>query len=364
VASYLKRHKSIVVLIKTERGYSVKNYKSLVLTITLLLLLMLTVTACGGKTEETTDKQNQGTPGKSAPAMQINIGTAPSGGVFHALGVKMGELITNNVPGYTATAQPTGASVENIKRMTANELQMGFAYGGNIYYGLKGEKFFKEPHDMQVIIAGHPSPWMLIVREDSGIKNWTDLKGKRIASNPPGSGMGYDIWLAILEYYKIKESDLAKVSRIQNLNDAVQQIKDGHLDGVCWPVATGGAPALTELANSFKVNWIGVDETGIKYVVDKYPFLSSFTIKGGSNKGQDQDVTSAGDICHIIVKTDMTEEQAYQITKAIMDNADDLKAAVPAGADYTLKTAAITAKVLPYHPGAIKYYKEKGVWKE
>ena len=340
-----------------------KNSKMMVLMITLLLLLILTVTACGGKTEETTDKQ-QGTGDKAAPEVQINIGTAPSGGVFYALGVKMGELVTNNVPGYTATAQPTGASVENIKRMTANELQMGFAYGGNIYYGLKGEKFFEEPHDMSVIIAGHPSPWMLIVRKDSGINNWTDLKGKRIASNPPGSGMGYDIWLAILEYYNIKESELAKVSRIQNLNDAVQQIKDGHLDGVCWPVATGGAPALTDLANSFEVSWIGVEEDGIKYVVDKYPFLSPITIKGGSNKGQDNDVTSPGDICHIIVRTDMSEDQAYQITKTIMDNADALKAAVPAGGDYTLETATITANVLPYHPGAIKYYKEKGVWKE
>jgi len=148
------------------------------------------------------------------------------------------------------------------------------------------------------------------------------------------------------------------------LNDAVQQIKDGHLDGVCWTIATGGAPALTDLANSFEVNWIGVDPDGIKYVIDKYPFLSSFTTKGGSNKGQDHDVTSVGDICHIIVKSDMPEDQAYQITKAVMDNADALKAAVPAGKDYTLETATITANVLPYHPGAIKYYKEKGVWKE
>ena len=341
-----------------------KNSKKLVLTITLLLLLILTVTACGGKTEEATDKQDQGAVDKAAPEVQINIGTAPSGSLFYALGVKMGELITNNVPGYTATAQPTGASVENIKRMTAGELQMGYAYGGNIYYGLKGEKFFEEPHDMQVLIAGHPSAWMLIVRKDSGIENWTDLKGKRIGSNPPGAGMGYDIWLAILEYYQIKESDLAKVSRIQNLNDAVQQIKDGHLDGVCWPVATGGVPALTDLANSFEVNWLGVDEDGIKYVTEKYPFLSAITTKGGSNKGQVNDVTSAGDTSHIVVKADMPEEQAYQITKAIMDNADALAAAIPAGADYTLETATITANVLPYHPGAIKYYKEKGVWKE
>jgi len=104
----------------------VRNTKKLVLTITLLLLLVLTVTACGGKTEEATDKQDQGAVDKAAPEVQINIGTAPSGSLFYALGVKMGELITNNVPGYTATAQPTGASVENIKRMTAGELQMGY----------------------------------------------------------------------------------------------------------------------------------------------------------------------------------------------------------------------------------------------
>lgn len=215
-----------------------------------------------------------------------------------------------------------------------------------------------------MLIAGHFSPWLLVVRDDSGIKNWTDLKGKRIGSNAPGGGMGYDIWLAILEYYNIEESELGKVNRIQNLNDAVQQIQDGHLDGVCWPIATGGTPALTELANSHKLNWIGVEEAGIKYVIDKYPFLSQFTIKGGSNKGQDNDVTSVGDIVHIIVRTDMAEEEAYQITKAIMDNVDELKVAVPAGADYKLETATITSKVLPYHPGAIKYYKEKGVWKE
>lgn len=341
-----------------------KNSKKLVLAVTLLLLFTFTIAGCGAQTEETDGTQSQVSESESALDVQINIGTAPSGGVFHALGVKMGELITKNIPGYTATAQPTGASVENIIRMTSKELQMGFAYGGNIFYGLKGEKFFTEPHDIQVLIAGHPSPWLLIARDDSGIKNWTDLKGKRIASNPPGSGMGYDIWLAILEYYNIKESELEKVSRIQNLNDAVQQIQDGHLDGVCWPIATGGAPALTELANSQKINWIGVEEAGIKYVIDKYPFLTSFTIKGGSNKGQDNDVTSAGDIVHIIVRSDMPEEQAYQITKSIMDNADDLKEAVPAGADYKLETAAITSKVLPYHPGAIKYYKEKGVWEE
>ena len=75
-------------------------------------------------------------------------------------------------------------------------------------------------------------------------------------------------------------------------------------------------------------------------------------------------MSSVGDIVHIIVRTDMAEEEAYQITKAIMDNVDELKVAVPAGADYKLETATITSKVLPYHPGAIKYYKEKGVWKE
>ncbi|MCL2336600.1 MAG: TAXI family TRAP transporter solute-binding subunit [Firmicutes bacterium] len=341
-----------------------KNLKKLVFTVTLLLLLVLTVTACGSNASQTTAKPDQGADSKTVPKVQINIGTAPSGSLFYALGIKMAELITNNIPGYTATAQPTGASVENIKRMSANELQMGYAYGGNIYYALKGEKFFTEPHDIKVLFAGHPSTWILIAPKDSGIANWTDLKGKRIGSNPPGSGMGYDIWLAILEYYKIKESDLAGVSRIQNLDDAVQQIKDGHLDGVCWPISTGGVPALTELATSTDVNWIGVDAEGIKYIIDKYPFLSAITIKAGNNKGQDKDITSAGDYSHIVVRADMPDDMAYQITKAIMDNTDALKAAVPAGADYTVENAVITAKVLPYHPGAIKYFKEKGVWKE
>jgi TRAP transporter TAXI family solute receptor len=339
-----------------------RNAKEVLFGVILLLVLTFTITACGSSGGPK-EKQSQEGASKGVPTV-INIGTAPSGSAFYALGVKMSDLITKYVPGYTATAQPTGASVENVKRMAGGDLQMGFAFGGNLYYALKGEKFFDKKYDVRAIIAGHPATWMLIVREDSGIKDWTDLKGKKIASNPPGGGMGNDIWLSVLEFYGLKESDLAKVSKIPNLDDAVQQIKDRNLDGVCWPVAKGGTSALTDLANSVKVRWIGVSEEGIKYVINKYPFLSRVTVPAGSNKGQDNDVSAIGDICHIFVRADMPEDQVYNITKAIMDHAADLKEAVPCGEDYTLQNAVITAKTIPFHPGAIKYYKEKGVWKE
>lgn len=340
-----------------ERIMRIRAEKSrLWLLVAVLLVLALAITACGGK-----EQPAAGGGASQGKTVEIKVGTAPSGSVFYALGVKLSEVIPAALPNYKVTAQPTGATVENIRRMSTGELDIAFTYGSNIYWANAGEKVFKEKYPVRVLVGGHLAPWVLLVREDAGITSWKNLKGKRIANAPPGGLIAEEVWATALEYYGLTPKDLATVTKIPNVNETVEQIKNKQLDGLFWPTARGGMAPFIDLARSTKTRWLGFDEEAIKHILAKYPFLVRAEVPVGTNEGQANSYVSVSDRVHIVAMEKMDEEVAYNLTKAIVEN-NRFAEVMPAGSEWTRESAVASKGTLEYHPGAIKYYKEIGIW--
>lgn len=296
--------------------------------------------------------------------VRITIGTSPSGGAFYSLGTKAAEIISKSVPGYQATAQPSTGPVENVKRMSSGEFDVGYVLTGLAYWAARGEKPFDKPYPVRVLVAGHMEPWVLVVREDSGIRDWRDLKGKRIANAPPGSPLAEGVWNATLEYYKVASKDLALITKVPSLQDTVEQIKARQLDGVFWPTGRGGTSALIDLASSTKVRWIGLGEEASQYVIKRYPFLEKAIVPAGTQEGQKDTYVSVGSRTVIVAMADMDEEVAYNLTKALVEHSDEFRTVGLLGEEWTPENAVASRNAVEYHPGAVKYYRERGLWKD
>ncbi|MEM2634472.1 MAG: TAXI family TRAP transporter solute-binding subunit, partial [Nitrososphaerales archaeon] len=201
----------------------------------------------------------------------------------------------------------------------------------------------------------------------TGIKSYYDLKGKRVSTGAPASGTEYKAF-RMLEAHGIKPEDFSKWERLGAAESAAA-LKDGKIDAYCW---SGGLPtgSVTDLAVALQLKGDSiylvpfVDEKALKYIDEKWPGLYyPAKIPKGTYPGLIEDIqTTALDnlfVCH----ADLSEDAAYKIVKAVFDNIKDLHAVHTAAKETTLEKAP-TSKAIPYHPGAIKYYKEKGVWKD
>ncbi|MGB9860318.1 MAG: TAXI family TRAP transporter solute-binding subunit [Moorellaceae bacterium] len=329
----------------------------------ILMLSSLMLAACGGTRQPAVPEGSSGggSPSATTP-VEITIGTGPSGGAFYPLGVKLSESIPQVLPNYRVTAQPTGAGAENIKRVSSGELDLGITYASNIYWANRGEKIFTQAIPVRILVAGQLAPYVLVVRQDSGVRSWTDLKGKRIVDAPQGGLLGTELFAAALQCYGLSSKDLKSVSKAANLQDAVEQIKNGQLDGVFWPVPRGTTPsALIDLARSTGVSWVGFDEGTVAKLLEIFPFLRRVEVPAGSNEGQSAPYVTVSDTTVIFVHESMDQTVAYDLTKAIVEN-NRFTEIGPAGAEWTLEAAVACKGSVDYHPGAVKYYKEKGVW--
>lgn len=328
--------------------------------ILLLVSLMLTGLAfgCGPADEEPVAN---GEPVEED--VEIYIGTGPTGGTFHTLGVLFAEII-NAETNYRAHAEPTDAAVDNIRRMDRGELDLGFTYTANPYWAIRGEEVFEEDGEMDInnLISGHTSPWTLLVRADSDIYSWGDLEGERIYGVPPGGLIGWEIIDMSLEYHGLSRDDLAEIPAVTNLPDAVELIAAGEYDGIVWPYATRGVPAFLDLAATTDVRFVGMEDGQREELLERLEWFDHVTVPAGRQEGQDEDYTTITEVLDIMVRPDLDEEVVYNVTKALGENLHRVTEVMEAGEEWTLEQATFSREVLPYHPGAIRYYEEEGVW--
>ncbi len=332
------------------------------------LVLLIGITGCSSE-QGASDKGNQASQSgqsnetKSGSEKQnfMTIGTAPQGAGMYSLGVGMAKIISDKAPGIKVTAQPTGASVENIKMIGNGEAEMGYAIIPTAYEAFQGKGTFDKPYPMlRMLFVTQDVPHYLVVREDSGINSWQDLKGKKIAAFPVSSSSARDLWNTITAKYGLQNS--VNAVPVTDLNSTVQQIKDGNLDGLFYPRGS----ATTDLMSSIKVKWIPVDKQLAEEAVKENPafaFATRVDPSGALFPEQKDDFVTIGNCSSIVIDEKIDEETAYKIVKAIFDNLSELEAVHPDGKWITLERAT-SSKLIPYHPGAIKYFKEKGVWKD
>jgi len=290
----------------------------------------------------------------------LSIGTGGTGGVYYPLGGGMANILSNNVAGLQATAEVTGASVDNLKFIRQGKMDIGFTMADTAWDAYQGQgKFADGKVNARTIMALYANDAQIVTVEGSGIEKLSDLKGKRISTGAPGSGTEV-VAFRILEAAGIdKDKDITR-ERL-SVAESVNAIKDRKIDAMIW---IGGIPtaALTDLAATPGLKIKLIDHADVVEAMNKKygPLYTKGTIPAKAYTGQDKPVTNLQVWNLLVVDAKMSDEMAYKVTKTLMENQAELVKVHKEAMNISLKTQG-AASPIPYHPGAQKYFKEKGV---
>lgn len=287
----------------------------------------------------------------------ITILTGGTSGVYYPLGIALSDIYADAVPGVRVQVQATKASVENLTLLQQGRGDVAFALGDALDLAWEGDEAagFKSKADkLRVIAAIYPNYIHFVVRADSGINSLADLKGKRISVGAPNSGTAINA-RTIIEAAGLSESDFAAVEHLPYA-ELVELMKTGRIDGTL--LSSGiGVPALRDLAASVDVRFLPIPDELIRRVGPPYLPLS---IPAGTYPGQTADVPTAGVLNFLVTREGMAPDTVYVMTKSMFEHLDQLISAQPAAKGIDPAAAAPSLRV-PFHPGAERYYKEKGL---
>lgn len=291
----------------------------------------------------------------SAPAQaetRVSIGTGGTGGVFYAIGAGMADILNKKLDGVTANAEVTGASVENVLRVSAGEMTIGFSSASTLYEGKQGEGTFDAAQNVAAIAYLYPAYLQIAATTASGVTSIEDLADKKISVGPPGSNSAVFAERVLEASGALTPSNLSYLS----YNEATDSIKNGNLDG---SIILAGVPAsaFIELTTTMDMTLVPVNGDKMGALIEKYPFYELVEIRGGVYKGADAPVAAVGDPAILFAAADADPDLIYQITKTLFDNLGDVAAVHPAAKAISLEKATKTP--IPLHEGAQRYFDGK-----
>jgi TRAP transporter TAXI family solute receptor len=290
---------------------------------------------------------------------RISITTGGTGGVYYPLGGGMANILSKYVPGLQATAEVTGGSVDNLKLIGQGKSEVGFTMVDAAYDAAQGlDKFKDNKVAARTLMVLYPNRMQVVTVEGSGINKMSDLKGKRVSTGSPGSGVEI-VALRVLEAMGLEKKDI-KQERL-GVAESVNAIKDRKIDAFFW---VGGVPtaALTDLAATPGIKMKLLDHGEFADAMNKkYGALYvKATIAAGGYAGQDKPVSNI-DVWNILVASDkMSDQMAYNIVKTLFEKKADLVAVHKEAENIDLKNQTVQTP-LPFHPGAKKYLEERGI---
>ena len=287
---------------------------------------------------------------------RFNWAAAGIGGTFYPLSVAMGKVIEKYVPEVKITIETTGGGVENARLVGAGDNDLGLANSNYSYFALNGMPPYKETYKLYSIGYLYASSLHIVVPANSPIKSIKDFKGKKIAIGPAGGGT-IATFRDVLPFYGLEEKDL-KLSFI-SFSDGAMVLRDGNVD-VNMMIAGAPAAAVKELAETANVRLISIDEDVIQKMREKFRYYVRSVFPKSMFKTS-TDVVTVGSGVEWICRDGIPEDLVYKMTKAIFEHLEDIEKAHPQGKEIKLEIATMAA--IPLHPGAIKYYKERGVIK-
>jgi uncharacterized protein len=295
-----------------------------------------------------------------AQQKRLSIATGGTGGVYYPLGGGLANVLAKAIPGTEATAEVTSASVDNMKLVGSGRADVAFTLGDTAADAVNGQGKFKDklPIRSLAVLYANKSQWVTV--EGTGIAKMQDLKGRRIATGAPGSGTE-TIAIRILEAYGINPDKDVTREKL-SVAESVNALKDRKIDAFFW---SGGVPtsSVTDLAATpgMKIKLLDHADVIPKLTQKWGPLYVKGTIPAKSYPGQEQDCQVA-DVWNLLVVSDkMDEKLAYQITKAVFENKDELAGVHAEARNLDLKQQYSVGSPVPFHPGAARYFAEKGL---
>ncbi|WP_308533969.1 TAXI family TRAP transporter solute-binding subunit [uncultured Peptoniphilus sp.] len=340
-----------------------------------LVMMLVTLTACGGgekanngaaenasAAEETTNAASTDAAATNSEGTQetedgyMSIATGGTGGTYYPLGGALSTILNGAGLNYTATAQATGASVENINLIQKGDAEIAFVQNDVAYYAKEGIETFdgKPVEEIRGLCTLYPEIVQIIASNDSGIEKVEDMKGKKIAVGAPGSGAEVNA-KQILKAHGLTYDDLGKADYL-SFSEATDQIKSGQIDAA-FVVAAIPSSAVTELATTHDIHMVPIDAAKAEELIKEYPYYVHLNITPTEYKGQEGEVSVVAVQSMLIVSKDMPDADAYNITKLLFENLDVMKESHARGGDITLDTA-LDGMSIDLHPGAQKYFDE------
>jgi TRAP transporter TAXI family solute receptor len=295
-----------------------------------------------------------------APALaqeQLSIATGGTGGVYYPMGGGLAEIINAHVDGYSATAEVTGASVENMGLIATGDADVAIGLADTVYQAYSGTGRFEGQQLPMVrgLASLYANMVHIVTLEGSGISSLDDLRGKRVSVGAPGSGTEVNT-AAILEANGITYDDIEE-QRL-NFNETADALGNGDIDAGFWSV---GAPtsSILNLATTQDIAIIEMTAAQLEAAMGASATFAVTTLAGGTYNGVDDDVTVLGIPNVLTVSSEMSDDLAYAITSAMFENIAELRAVHPA-ANQTTVELTLSATPVPLHPGAIRYFEEIG----
>jgi len=306
----------------------------------------------------------QASGGKNGPITRLSIATGGTGGVFYPFGGGIAKIISENIPNVEATAEVTAASVDNLKFLRDREADLAFTTADTLADGVNGTGAFKEAKIPIRTLAGlYKNYTHVVTLASSQIKTMNDLKGKVVSTGSPGSGAEVTAFRILQAYGIDPQKDITRQGL--GASESVDALKDGKVNAFFW---SGGLPtaAVLDLAHTSGITLRMIaNDSVLKTLQNKYG--TGLYVQGVVPKavypGLDGDIGVVSIPNLLVVHADMDENLAYEITKTLFAHRDKLVAIHPEAANLSLDSAVKTSPA-PFHPGAIRYYKEQHVWPE
>ncbi|RDD61689.1 TAXI family TRAP transporter solute-binding subunit [Ferruginivarius sediminum] len=293
----------------------------------------------------------------------VTIGTGGVTGVYYPTGGAICRLVNKNRDehGIRCSVESTGGSVYNLNTIRAGELDFGVAQSDWQYHSYNGTSQFEDAgayKDLRAVFSVHPEPFTVVARADSGVKNFTELKGKRVNIGNPGSGQRATMDV-VMDAMGWDQDVFSLASELKSAEQA-QALCDNKIDAFVFTVGhpSGSIQEATTTCDSTLVN---VKNDSIAKLVEDRPYYGWATIPGGMYKGNPDDVTTFGVRATFVTSADVPERVVYNLVKAVFENFEDFKNLHPAFQVLKKEEMVKSALSAPLHAGAKKYYEEAGL---
>jgi TRAP transporter TAXI family solute receptor len=298
---------------------------------------------------------------KAQEKYSLSIATGGTGGVYYPLGGGLANLLSKYVPGLQATAEVTGGSIDNLKLIATGKPYIAFSMADAGQDAYRGEDKFKGTKvPLRTLMVLYPNRMHVVTIDGIGITKMADLRGKRVSTGSPGSAtevMGF----RVIEAAGLDRDRDMKRERL-GVAESVNALKDRKIDAFFW---VGGLPtaAVTDLANTpgIKIRMIDHADT-VAAMNKKYgPLYIEDVIPKATYRGMDADNRQATVWNILVSHENLSNQTAYNIVKTIFDKRDDMIAVHKEAENFRLENQTAAASPIPFHPGAVKYFAERGV---
>jgi TRAP transporter TAXI family solute receptor len=292
----------------------------------------------------------------------VTIGTGGVTGVYYPAGGAICRLVNSGRKqhGIRCTVESTAGSVTNIDGLRSNALDFGFAQSDWQSYAYKGDATFREKGpftDLRSVLSLHVEAFTVVARAEAGVRTFADLKGRRVNVGSPGSGNRATMDI-VLRSVGWTIRDFSRASEL-SVDDQSQALCDNKIDAMVFIV---GHPSATikEATALCKSTLVGLEEEAIDRLVRSQEFYQKAKIAGGMYGGTPHDISTFGVFATLVTSSKVSEETVYQVVKAVFSNLGRFKKQHPAFKDLSPAEMIKAGLTAPLHPGAVRYYKQKG----